>query len=101
MANTNYSRTSPYFSTSQTNGYLDVITFRDIPALTTDTQFTVTSQYKHRPDLLAYDLYQDVNLWWVFAVRNKNIIRDPVYDLIPGVKIYIPTKASVLQALGS
>jgi hypothetical protein len=101
MANANYSRTSPYSSTPQTNGYLDFLTFRDIPALTTDVQFTVTSQYKHRPDLLAYDLYQDVNLWWVFAVRNKNIIRDPVYDLIPGVKIYIPTKSSVLQALGS
>ena len=68
-----YANTSPYFLTNYSNGYLDLINFRDIPAETDDILFEVTKNYEYRPDLLAYDLYSDVGLWWVFSVRNKNI----------------------------
>lgn len=95
-----YTRTSPYYSTPDTNGYLDVITFRDIPGQADDILFEVPKQYEHRPDLLAYDLYQDVNLWWVFAVRNKSTIKDPVYDLVSGVKIYLPKFSTLKNSLG-
>ena len=95
-----YSKTSPYFLTEDTGQYLNVLTLRDIPASTDDILFTVTQQYTHRPDLLAYDLYGDVNLWWVFAVRNKSVIKDPVYDLVAGQKIYLPKVASINSALG-
>ena len=93
---TTYAKTSPYYNTSITNNYLDVINFRDIPSYRDDLLFQVTATYEHRPDLLAYDLYKDARLWWVFSVRNKSIIKDPVFDLIAGVKIYLP-KASTLQ----
>ena len=60
-----------------------------------------TANYaKNRPDLLAYDLYGDVSLWWTFSVRNPNIIQDPVFDFVPGVEIFIPTKETVTAALG-
>ena len=95
-----YSKTSPYYSTSVDNGYLDVITFRDIAATTDDVLFEVTSNYHNRPDLLAYDLYGDVNLWWVFAVRNKSIIKDPTFDLVTGVKIYLPTLENINASIG-
>lgn len=95
-----YSKQSPYFYTSQSSGYLDIADIKPIPALTNDVQWTVTPQYKHRPDLLAYDLYKDSNLWWVFAARNKDIIRDPIYDLIPGQKIFIPQTETIKKALG-
>jgi len=95
-----YSKTSPYYLTEDTGQYLDVLTFRDIPAASDDILFTVTPQYTHRPDLLAYDLYGDVNLWWVFAVRNKSVIKDPVYDLVAGQKIYLPKVATINSALG-
>lgn len=100
MANITYSKNSPYFTTPQTNNYLDVMTMRDIPSLTNDTLFVLTSQYKHRPDLLAFDLYQDPGLWWVFAMRNKDIIRDPIYDMIPGIKIYLPQSQTIRRVLG-
>jgi len=58
--------------------------------------FELTATYEHRPDLLAYDLYKDHKLWWVFAVRNRSVIKDPVFDMVAGVKIYLP-KASTLQ----
>jgi hypothetical protein len=95
-----YNKTSPYYSTSVDNGYLDIINFRDIIAHTDDVLFEVTSTYHNRPDLLAYDLYGDVNLWWVFAVRNKSIIKDPTFDLVAGIKIYLPTLENIKTSIG-
>lgn len=93
-----YSKTSPYFNTSIVNNYLDVANFRDIPKERDDILFELTATYEHRPDLLAYDLYKDQGLWWVFAVRNRSVIKDPVFDMVAGVKIYLP-KASTLKGV--
>jgi hypothetical protein len=95
-----YNKLSPYYTTDQSNGYLDVITNRTIPAETDDILFTVTKTYENRPDLLSFDLYGDVALWWVFAVRNPSIIKDPVFDLVPGIKIYLPKLSSMKRTLG-
>jgi hypothetical protein len=95
-----YSKSSPYYFTDQSKGFLDVSTFRDIPYQVDDVVFTVTPTYMHRPDLLAYDFYQDTGLWWVFAVRNKDIIKDPIYDLVPGKNIYIPKITTLRAVLG-
>lgn len=95
-----YDKTSPYYTTPQENNYLDIIDFRDIPSQNDDILFEITKKYEHRPDLLAFDLYNDVNLWWVFAVRNKNKIKDPVFDIIAGKKIYLPKITTIKQVLG-
>ena len=62
--------------------------------------YTVTGVYQYRPDLLAYDLYGDASLWWVFAARNPNTIQDPVFDFLPGAVIYIPKKETLVATLG-
>ena len=93
---TMYAKTSPYYNSSMVNNYLDVINFRDIPKERDYILFELTATYEHRPDLLAYDLYKDHKLWWVFSVRNRSVIKDPVFDMVAGVKIYLP-KASTLQ----
>lgn len=95
-----YSNTSPYLNTDQSKGYLDIMTWRTVPAEADDILFTVTHSYTHRPDLLAYDLYQDARLWWVFAQRNPSTLKDPVFDLEPGVKIYLPKLSSMKRTLG-
>jgi hypothetical protein len=95
-----YTKTSPYYNTSIVNNYLDVINFRDIPKERDDILFQVTATYEHRPDLLAYDLYKDHKLWWVFAVRNRSVIKDPVFDLVAGVKIYLPKETTLQRVLG-
>lgn len=97
---TNYSKTSPYSSTEITNNYLDVLNIRDFPYEKDDILFEITSTYDRRPDLLAYDLYKDSTLWWVFAVRNRSIIKDPVYDMQAGTKIYLPKISTLRSALG-
>jgi hypothetical protein len=95
-----YKGTSPYYKTTDDNGYLDVMTYRDIPSEADDILFEVTKNYEYRPDLLSFDLYGDVNLWWVFAIRNNSILKDPVYDLTAGTKIYLPKITTIKSALG-
>lgn len=96
-----YSKTSPYYATPVIGSYLDIIKFKNIPNITNDVKFVVTAQYANRPDLLAYDLYGDTSYWWVFAVRNKNVIKDPVYDLYAGQEIYLPQMSTLKSVLGS
>ena len=95
-----YSKNSPYYKTETTRGYLDTIEWRKIPFESDDVLFTVTQSYENRPDLLAYDLYGDVGLWWVFSVRNPAILKDPVFDLRAGIKIFLPKMSSMKKTLG-
>lgn len=96
----NYLKSSPYYTTPIRGNYLDVISFRNIPNVSTDVKYSIASQYEYRPDLLAFDLYGDVNFWWVFAVRNKDILKDPIYDFYAGQQIYLPTSSTLKEVLG-
>lgn len=96
----NYTNTSPWYLTQTTQDYLDVLTIRPVSAEVDDFYYTIESQYAFRPDLLAFDLYGESNLWWVFIQRNLNILQDPVFDFVPGKKIYIPKKSSLFTVLG-
>lgn len=80
--------------------YLELLTVRPVPAEADDFQYTIENQYRHRPDLLAFDLYGKSELWWVFVQRNMEIIKDPIYDFEPGVSIYLPKKTNLEKYLG-
>jgi len=95
-----YSNTSPYFETREIADYLDIMNPRTITAEQDDQSYTIERTYAYRPDLLAYDLYDDAQLWWVFAQRNPNTIEDPIYDFTVGKVIYIPTLDTLKKALG-
>lgn len=95
-----YKKTSPYASTPVHGSFLDVLEHRKITKKADDVTYKINSVYKYRPDMLAYDLYGDVNLWWVFAVRNPNVIKDPIFDFVPGTIIYIPKKDTLVAELG-
>jgi len=96
-----YKVTSPYAKTSlQDDQYLDILTYRRIPKLADDVLYTVEPQYTHRPDLLAFDLYGDAKLWWVFAQRNMDVLQDPIYDLQSGIEIYLPQGPALKNLLG-
>jgi hypothetical protein len=100
MNNANYSKTSPYFTTGSFSNFKDILTHRPIPAKPDDISYTIDRVYKNRPDLLAYDLYGDAALWWVFAVRNPNTLKNPLGDFVPGTVIRIPKKQTLVTALG-
>lgn len=95
-----YGKTSPYANTDFYGFFLDVANIPNVPIVANDVAYEIDAIYKHRPDLLAYDLYGDQTLWWVFAVRNPNVIQDPIYDFEPGVTIYIPQKQNLISSLG-
>ena len=96
----NYSKTSPYFGTTLFGNFLDVIQYRDLPKDPADVVYQIDAVYENRPDLLANDLYSDSSLWWVFAVRNPNVLQDPIYDFRAGTIIYIPKKDVIITTLG-
>jgi hypothetical protein len=96
----NYSKTSPYATTPTYSFFLDIAEIPSIPYFASDVRYELDAIYKHRPDLLAYDLYGDSGLWWVFSARNPNALQDPVFDFIPGTVIYIPKKETITAALG-
>jgi hypothetical protein len=95
-----YSSSSPWYNTTQNDLYLEIWKPRPVPAATDDVSYTIQPQYNYRPDLLAYDLYGNAHLWWVFAQRNADIIFDPIYDFRIGTTIQLPKKTSLLQTLG-
>lgn len=95
-----YTNTSPWFTTEFKQDYLDVLSIRPVSAEADDYLYTIESQYTYRPDLLAYDLYKDASLWWVFIQRNLDVLQDPIFDFIPGKQIYLPKNASLRSTLG-
>mgnify|MGYP003352158254 CR=1 FL=1 len=97
---TNYSPTSPYYGTKQWGQFLDVWSSKTIPPDVTDARYQIDPPYNYRPDLLAYDMYGDASLWWVFAIRNPNILKDPLFNFVAPTIIYVPSKNVVYTALG-
>jgi hypothetical protein len=91
----------PYAKTPiNPRGYLDILNIRPVPAAGNDILYTITQPYTFRPDLLAYDLYGSKDLWWVFAQRNIDVLKDPIFDFIAGTKIYLPQGELLKKRLG-
>jgi hypothetical protein len=97
---TNYPNTSPWANTKSKSNYLNYFEIRSVPASDDDILYEVESRFTHRPDLLSYELYKTTKLWWVFAQRNMEVIKDPVFDLVPGIQIYLPQGPSLYRLLG-
>ena len=95
-----YDSTSPYFETGYTQFFLDVMVNRPIPKEEDDLNFTINSTYQYRPDLLAFDLYDNASLWWVFYQRNPNTLTAPPLDFTAGTKIFLPKITTLKATLG-
>ena len=44
-----------------------------------------------RLDILANQYYKDVDLWWIIATANPDVIRRDSLCLKPGIQIRIPS----------
>lgn len=60
-----------------------------------DELYPIDAVYDQRPDLLAHQIYGSSRLWWVFSLRNPDILKDPIGDFRAGVYIYLPSAGSV------
>jgi len=95
-----YSRNSfiqnPRISDKQ---FLDINTIPKITPSVNDSVYTIEPDYDERPDLLAFKLYGSSELWWVFAVRNTDVLYDPIRDFKAGTDIVLPSEESVMKRL--
>lgn len=97
-----YPQSSPYYDTNVVQGkFLDFLNYREIPLNPNDVYYQLPLVYQYRPDLLAYDLYGDASLWWVFAARNPNLLGpDPYFNFVAGIGIYLPNIVTLQVVLG-
>jgi hypothetical protein len=96
-----YPSTSPYYFTGVVNNqFLDIMVDRPLPKKADDIYWQITPTYNLRPDLLAYDLYNNSKLWWVFAQRNPNKLKDPLFDFVTGTFIYLPQIDTLTDTFG-
>ena len=91
-----YRTDSLYRDTKITNNqYLNELTIDNIDVKNTTTKtMTLNEKYDEKPDLLAYDLYGNAKLWWVFAIFNQDELVDPILDFKAGLKIKVPARFS-------
>ena len=95
-----YNATSPYYATGYSQFFLDVMVNRPIPAQSDDLPFVINQTYQYRPDLLAFDLYDNGGLWWVFYQRNPNTLTKPPLDFAIDTFIYLPKISTLRTVLG-
>lgn len=79
--------------------FLDINKLPSIKVTLSDEEYSIDPAYDQRPDLLAHALYNNSRLWWVFALRNPDVIKDPLRDFKSGTIIYLPSAGSI-NALG-
>tara|TARA_R110001606_G_scaffold338457_5_gene486566 strand:- start:3920 stop:4219 length:300 start_codon:yes stop_codon:yes gene_type:complete len=80
--------------------FLDVNNLPKIPKGAFDLDYKIKETEAGRPDILAGNLYENPRLWWVFALRNPDILKDPLEDFKAGVNIKIPSPEDVKALLG-
>lgn len=90
-----YPPSSPYAITPQASWYIGRYEHRNIFPASDDQTITIASAYHLRPDKMSFDLYGTPNYWWVFMVRNMDLIRDPIWDHTSGKTIIVPTKTNL------
>jgi len=89
---TNFDSNSFYSKTSNDGFYMSYYVPRELPKSTDDYYYIIPTKYDLKPGQLAYDLYGDAQLMWIFSVYNRDILQDPLFDFRAGKIIRIPTK---------
>ena len=81
-------------------GFLDLNTLPKMPEDTFEVDYIIKESHAGRPDILATEIYGSPRLWWVFALKNPDIIKDPLNDFKAGVVIKIPSPETVKSLVG-
>lgn len=79
--------------------FLDVNKLPSIKRSVNDELYTIPAEFDERPDLVANFAYDNSRLWWVFALRNPDILKDPIRDFKAGTTIILPAANSVRNSV--
>lgn len=80
--------------------FLDVNRLPRVPQRLDDEEYTIEPMFENRPDLLANEVYGNPRVWWVIALRNLDVIKDPLRDFRAGVTIQLPNPDTVKRLTG-
>lgn len=75
--------------------FMGVNTLPTIKRSQQDEEYLINAKYDERPDLLAHEVYGNSRLWWVFALRNPDVLKDPIRDFTAGKTIILPAESSL------
>ena len=95
-----YRSDSFYASTQTIDFYLDIWDSNVSLSTEGDTEIEIKTKYNLRPDLMAFDMFGSPNYWWVFALKNKDKLIDPVEDFKAGIIITVPSQNGIRSLIG-
>ena len=59
----------------------------------------VPPECENRIDLFSYQQYGSSRLWWVIALANADIIRDPTWDFKAGMVVFVPRDEAFISSV--
>lgn len=83
--------TSQYLPTPVREWYLDIWVPRSVTKGEFDKIAIIPPSFDRRPDLMSQQEYGTPRLWWLFCLRNPDLLIDPIEDFVAGLEIYIPS----------
>jgi hypothetical protein len=89
------SGTSPYYFTPVRDFYLDIWSPRLFSPTIDDQVYQIPAKFHQRPDLAAAQVFGTPRLWWAFAVRNPDVLIDPIGNFESGVEIFLPSSDQI------
>ena len=103
MAVLNFSNTiydsKSYLNESRFRGfYLDVAKLPVVSDLT-GNYVVVPAECENRIDLFSYQQYGSSRYWWLIALANADLIKDPIWDFTAGLTVLVPKDTALLEKL--
>lgn len=96
--NNKYSSKSFLKNTGFRKFFLDVGELPKIP-LTNADRIQVPPECENRIDLFSYQQYGTSRLWWIIALANADIIRDPTWDFKAGMVVFVPRDEAFISSV--
>lgn len=78
--------------------FLDVARLPKVETTVGD-YITVPVECENRIDLFSYQQYGSSRLWWIIALANADMIKDPIWDFKSGMTVFVPRDAALLEKL--
>jgi hypothetical protein len=91
-----YDQRSFLKNTEFKNFYLGVSNLPKV-SLANGDRVQVPPECENRIDLFSYQQYGSSRLWWIIALANADIIRDPTWDFKAGMVVFVPRDEALLS----
>ena len=78
--------------------YLDIAKLPKLSNVTGD-MVVVPMECENRIDLFSFQQYGSSRYWWLIALANADIIKDPIWDFTAGLTVIVPRDSVLLEKL--